>query len=334
MRRRQFIAGLGGAAAWPLAARAQQTALAQQGAVPMVGYLSPGARNDSFATNYIPLIRSGLAERGYVEGRNVVIEYRFAEGQYERLPALATELVRLKAMVLIVITSTVALPAAVAAGPTTPIVFISGIDPIEVGVVPRLNRPGGNITGIVTSQSNMASKQLGLLHELLHKGAKTAALVNPANPGAVVWAKDAASAAGVLGIEFMIVNAVSAPEIEAAFVDLVQAYAGALLVVPDPFFRGRLDQIVALAARYRIPAIYPSTDYAAAGGLMSYTSNPDDLYRTVGIYVARILRGEKPADLPVQQPTNFEFVINLKTAAALGIEVPPMMSARADKVIE
>jgi putative tryptophan/tyrosine transport system substrate-binding protein len=231
MRRREFIAGLGSGAAWPVVARAQPR---PQGVErPMIGFLSPGRRD---AVPDLSLILSALAERGYIVGQNIAIEYRFAEDRYERMNELAADLMRLKPAVVIANTGTVAVPAAIAAGPQTPIVFLSGVDPVQVGMIPRINRPGGNITGVVTSASNMGSKQLGFLHELLHKDVKTAALVNPVNPGAVdVWAKDAENAARSLGIEFLILNVTSAPEIERAFDEAVQAQAGALLVAPTHF---------------------------------------------------------------------------------------------------
>jgi putative ABC transport system substrate-binding protein len=327
MKRRDFIAGLGGAVAWPMVARAQQPAL------PVIGWLSPSSReSDAGLLNFI---RMGLGERGYVEGRNVVIEYRFAEGRYGLMPALAADLVRLRAAVLMCSSGTVAVPAALAASSTTPIVFASGVDPVQVGVISSLNRPGGNVTGVVTSTSNMASKQLGLLREMSPKAARFAVLTNPTNPGAVdVWAKDAQEAARSVGVEAIVLSAGSAQEIDAAFANLLKARSDALLVAPDPFLAQQASQIIALAARHSVPTIYPAGRYPRAGGLMSYASNSDDLYRTVGNYTARILKGEKPADLPVQLPTKFEFVVNLKTAKALGLEVLPSLSARADEVIE
>jgi putative tryptophan/tyrosine transport system substrate-binding protein len=328
MRRREFIAGLGTAAAGlPLAAHAQR------GAPPVIGWLSPFS-SEADAGN-LNLFRMGLSERGYFEGRNVVIEYRFAEGQYERMPALAADLVRLRAAVLICITSTVAVPAALAASSTTPIVFLSGVDPVQVGVVPSLNRPGVNVTGVVTSASNMASKHLGLLRELLPKAARFAVLTNPTNPGAVdVWAKDAQAAARSVGIGAVMLTATSAQEIDGAFASLLQARADALLVAPDPFLVRQAGQIIALAARHSVPALYPNSISARAGGLISYASNSDHLYRAVGDYAARILKGEKPADLPVQRPTKFELVINLKTAKALGLTIPEALLATADEVIQ
>jgi putative ABC transport system substrate-binding protein len=302
--------------------------------MPMIGWLSPGSRESD--AGFLSLFQRGVNERGYVENRNVVIEYRWADGQYARMPALAADLVRLRAAVVIAVAGTVGVPAALAASPTTPIVFMSGVDPVQVGIVPRLNRPGGQITGVVTSASNMASKQLGLLLELLPRARRFALLTNPKNPGAVdVWARDAQTAAQTIGVEPIILNAGSEHEIEAAFALLAQSPADALLVAPDPFLASQTaTRIIPLAARHAVPTIYPNSNAARAGGLMSYTSNPDDLYRIVGIYAARILQGEKPADLPVQQPTKFEFIINLKTARALSIDVPNEMSARADAVIE
>jgi putative ABC transport system substrate-binding protein len=328
IRRREFITLVGGAAAWPLAARAQQPAM------PVIGWLSPGTREGG--AQALNLVRMGLAERGYVENRNVVIEYRWADGQYERMPALAAELARLRVRVLIALTGTVAVPAALAASPTTPIVFISGVDPVQVGIVPRLNRPGGTITGVVTSASNMASKQIGLLHELMPKAVRFAVLTNPTNPGALdVWAKDAQTAAKFIRIESVVLNATNEQEVDAVFEQLAQSHADALLVAPDPFLNGiATGQIIALAARQGIPTMYPTTNSARAGGLMSYVSNYDDLIRIAGAYAARILQGEKPADLPVQQPTKFELVINLKTAKTLGLTISEAFLARADEVIE
>jgi putative ABC transport system substrate-binding protein len=285
----------------------------------------------------MPLILSGLNERGYFEGRNFILEYRFAEGQYERMPTLVSDLAGLRAAVVIAYTSTVAVPALLAGSPQTPIVFVSGADPTQVGVVPRINRPGGNMTGIVTSSANLGAKQLEILHKLLPKAVSTAALVNPANPGVVnVWARGTADAARTLGLELTIQNAVSAPEIEAAFMRLLQVHSEALLVGPDPFFGSQIDQVVELEARHRVPVMYAGSGAAfpQAGGLMSYTSITDDLYHMVGVYVGRILQGEKPSELPVQQPTRFRLFINLRTAKLLGIEVPPQVLALADEVIE
>jgi putative tryptophan/tyrosine transport system substrate-binding protein len=328
IRRRTFIAGLGSAVAWPVVARAQQPTM------PVVGWLSPFSREDE--AEYLNPFRRGLGERGYVEGRNVVVEYRFAEGQYDRMPALAVDLIRLRAAVLICITSTVAVPAALAASSTTPIVFVSGIDPVQVGVVSSLNRPSGNITGVVTSVANMASKQIGLLRELLPKGGKFAVLTHPTNPGLDVWAKDAQAATRSVGIEAVLLLAASAQEIDEAFASLSQTGADALLVAPDPFFNVQAGQIAALAARHGVPTLYSSSGsrFPRARGLISYASNTGDLYRTVGDYAACILKGEKPADLPVQRPTRFELVINLKTAEALGLTIPETLLATADEVIQ
>jgi len=326
MRRREFIAGLGGAAVWPLVAGAQQ------GALPVIGWLSPGSH--SREVEILNLFRAGLGERGYIENRNVLIEYRWAEGQYERMPALAVDLVRRHVAVLIAYTGTVAVPAALAASSTTPIVFASGVDPVQVGIVPRLNRPGSNVTGIVTLASNMGSKQLGLLHELLPKATRFAILTNPSNPGADVWVTDVQRVANSVGIEPIVLTASSEQDIDAAFTHLLQSRADGLLVGPDPFLESQAGHMIALAARHSVPTLYRHGSIARAGGLMSYGTNVDDLIRVVGVYAARILQGEKPADLPVQGPTKFEFVINLKTARALNLEIPPGMSARADEVIE
>jgi putative tryptophan/tyrosine transport system substrate-binding protein len=327
MRRREFLGVLGAAAAaWPLAARAQQ-------GVSVVGFLTSLGKGDR--PNLREAFRRGLSEAGYVEGRNVNIEYRFAENQLARLPALAAELVDRRAAVIAATGGGSSVLAVMAATTTIPIVFTFGGDPVREGFVASLNRPGGNVTGAsFFGSALLIGKGLGLLHELVPNAAVIGLLIDPRPPESAQILRDAQAAARTIGRELLVLDASTPGEIDAAFAALRQRRAGALLVSSGTFFTTRRQQIVALAARDAIPAMYSIREYVEEGGLMSYGNDIADGYRRAGLYVARILKGEKPADLPVDQATKFEFVINLKTANALGLEVPPGLSARADEVIE
>jgi putative ABC transport system substrate-binding protein len=329
MRRRDFIKGIAGsAAAWPLAAHAQQ-----RSAMPVVGLLHPG-RPDSY-TQPLAAFQKGLNELGFVDGQNLAIEYRWAGTEYERFPSLATDLVRRQVNVVVVLASTPGTLAAKAATTTIPSVFGVGGDPVALGLVASLNRPGGNMTGVTLLNVAALRKRLGLLHELVPAAAAIALLVNPSNPLQTdAETRELQTAARALGLELHVLNASSDGEFDAAFATLLQLGAKALVVQSDPLFTTRRDRLVALAARHAIPAIYGRREIAEAGGLMSYANDFADSYRQAGIYCGRILKGEKPADLPVIQPTKFEFVINLKTARTLGLTVPPGVLAIADEVIE
>ena len=325
MRRRDFITLLGGAAAaWPLATRAQQSK-------PVIGFLN-GTSLEGYGI-FLSAFLQGLSEAGYVEGRNVTIEYRWAEGQYDRLPALAADLVR-RRVTVIAATSTPANLIAKAATTTIPIVFTTSSNPVELGLVDNLSRPGGNVTGVVTLNVELGPKRLELLHELVPTATTTVALVNPANPNIETQWKDLQAAARTIGQEILVVKASTEGDIDAVFARLMQQRGGALLVDTDAFLFSRRDQLIGLAKQYAVPAIFDRREFTAAGGLMSYGGSVTDAYRWAGIYTGRILKGEKPADLPVQQSTKVEMIINLKTATALGITVPPTLLGRADEVIE
>ena len=328
MRRRQFITLIGAAAAaWPLGARAQQSAI-----MPVVGFLTSLGHNDR--PNLRDAFRRGLSEAGYVEGRNVRIEYRFAGNQHDRLPALAAELVDHKVAAIAATGGGSTVLAAKAATTSIPIVFTFGGDPIREGFVASLNRPGGNVTGASFFVALLSGKALGLLHELVPNAAVIGLLIDPRPPENALVLSDAQEAARTLGLEMLVLDARTPDEIDAAFATLRSRHADALLVGSGTFFVSRRQQIVALAARDSIPAMYSIREYVEEGGLMSYGNDIADGYRRAGLYVARILKGEKPADLPIDQATKFEFAINLKTAKSLGLDVPPTLLARADEVIE
>ena len=323
--RRELLAALGGAAAWPLAARAQQVAM------PVVGFLGTTTPND-YASR-VAAFHEGLKEAGYIEGQNVAMEYRWPEGRYDRLPMLAADLVR-RQVAVIAAAGPPAARAAKAATSTVPIVFTSGDDPVEAGLVRSLNRPGGNITGVHLFLTELNAKKLGLMRDLLPQLQAMAALLNPASKNADPQSKELQAAGSALGLHIDIFNASSESEIDAAFIAIAQQRLGALVVGNDPFFFSRREQLVALAARHAIPVVYDLREFADAGGLMTYGTNLKNAYRQAGVYVGRILKGEKPADLPVLRSTKFEFVINLRTAKALGLTFPPGLLAIADEVIE
>jgi putative ABC transport system substrate-binding protein len=323
--RRDFLATLGGAAAaWPLAARAQQHAM------PIVGYMSSRSAGDS--SREVVAFRQALAETGYEEGRNVAIEFRWAHGQFDRLPAIAAELVRRPVAVLAAFGESARV--AKAATTTIPIVFGTGLDPVEQGLVTSLNRPGGNVTGATFLTGTLGAKRLGLLRDLVPGAGVIALLVNPNTQVGQVQTKDVQEAARALGQRLVVLDGGSDESIDASFAALTQQRVAALMVGADAFFDTRRDRLIALAARHQVPAIYQFREYALAGGLMSYGASITDMYRQIGLYVGRVLKGEKPGDLPVVQVTKFEFVINLKTAKALGVIISDNLLTLADEVIE
>jgi putative ABC transport system substrate-binding protein len=326
LKRREFITLLGGAAgAWPLAARAQQPAM------PVIGFLrSTPAAGFEYLVN---AFRQGLNEAGFVEGKNVAIEYRWADNQEDRLPELAADLVR-RQVAAIVGAGTPAAQASKAATRTTPVVFLSGADPVRIGLVLRLNRPGGNITGVVFTVVALAAKLLGMLTELVPTASVIAVLRDPNGPDVEGESRDLEEAGRAIGRQILMVNAANEREFHAAFAKVVQAGAGGLLIGASPFFLSQRRQLVALAGRHALPTIYNQREYPEVGGLISYGPSQSDAFRRAGIYVGRILKGEKPGDLPVELATKFELVINLGTAKALGFDIPPLLLARADEVFE
>jgi putative ABC transport system substrate-binding protein len=328
MTRREFIALLGsGVTAWPVAARAQQPA------TPVIGYL--GSQSPEEFAGRLRAFRQGLSETGYVEGMNVDIEYRWAENQYDRFPALLADLVRSKVTVIAAVTGTPPALAAKAATTTIPIVFATAGDPVALGLVASLNRPGGNLTGVATLTVELGPKQLEMLRELVPTATIIALLVNPTNPtNAETLSRDLQAAARTLGLQLHVLHASTERDFDPVFASLPRLRAGALVIGSDPFFNGRSQQLAALALRHAMPTMFPFREYAIAGGLMSYGNSFADAHRQVGAYTGRILKGEKPADMPIQQSVKVELVINLKTAKALGLDVPPALLARADEVIE
>jgi putative ABC transport system substrate-binding protein len=326
VKRRQFIAALGGAAAWPLLARAQQAAM------PVIGYLSSRSPDDT--VHLVAAFRRGLGEDGFVEGRNVTIQYSWALGQYDRLPAMAAEFVRRPVTVLASTGGEPAALAAKAATSTIPIVFAIGGDPVKQGLAASFNRPGGNATGITLLTNLLESKRLGLLRELVPQASTIGFLLNPNFPPAESQLSDVQAAARTINLQIHVLRASADREIDAAFETIAQQRISALVVAADPFFDTRREKLVALAVRHAVPTMYHFREFAVAGGLVSYGIDPSDVYRQVGVYTGRVLKGVKPADLPVVQATKFEFVINLRTAKALALQVPPGLSASADEVIE
>jgi putative ABC transport system substrate-binding protein len=325
MKRREFITLISGAAAaWPLAARAQQAAM------PLIGFLD----GQSFDPHLMMAFREGLKEAGYIEGRTVAIYFRSANGQTDRLVTLAGDIVSRRVAVIVTTGGGAAALAAYASTTTIPIVFINGVDPVSSGLVMSLNRPGGNATGVYIFQQVLEGKRLGLLRELVPSAASIPVLLNPTNANFQTQLRGVQDAARALGQQVSILSASNERDVDVAFATVARSGARALLVGSDPFFSSERDQVIALAARHAIPAIYEGREFAAAGGLASYGTSLADAYRQAALYAGRILRGEKPADLPIVQPTKFEFVLNLKTAKALGLDVSPGLSASADEIIE
>src|SRR5215216_2413856 len=325
MRRREFIGLLGGAAVWPVVGHAQQPAM------PVIGLLSSAT-----AREWAPLVAAflqGLSETGVVEGQNVAIEYRWAEGQYDRLPAMSADLIQRQVAVIAALTTPAAM-AAKAATTTTPIVFTTIGDPVQIGLVASLSRPGGNITGATYLNVEVGPKLLELLHEAIPTATMMAALVNPTNPNADILSRSLHAAARTLGLQLHVLNASTESDIDTAFATLVKLGAGGLVVGADVFIITREEQLAALALRHRLPTIFQTRAFAVAGGLMSYAGSAADAYRQAGVYTGRVLKGEKPADLPVQQTTKVELIINLKTAKVLGLTLPLSLLGRADEVIE
>jgi putative ABC transport system substrate-binding protein len=325
VKRRGFITLLGGAAAWPIAARAQQPVR------PVIGFLS--ALSEASVAPQLAGFRRGLGEVGFVDGQNVAIEYRWADGQYDRLPALAADLVR-RSVSLIVAQAPPAALAVRAATTTIPIVFVVGFDPVAAGLVASFNRPGGNATGMTLITGPLGQKRLEIIRELVPKAAVVAMLANPTSPDAVPEIRDVQAAAQAVRLQLKMFNASTPSELNAAFAAIPGQRADALLVGSDPFFLVRREELVVLAAHLGVPAVYPFREFVASGGLISYGANIPNFYRQAGVYAGRILKGAKPDDLPVMQPTKFELVINLKTASTLGFDIPPMLHARSDEVIE
>jgi putative ABC transport system substrate-binding protein len=325
MRRRDFIALVGAAAAWPLAARAQRP-------MPVIGFLASVSATEW--SDRVAAFRVGLGERGFVEGQNVTVEYLWADNDLDKLPKLAADLVSRKVSVIVAPGSPLAATAAKSATATIPIVFNNAADPVKLGLVTSLNRPGGNATGVTNMGAELGTKRLGLLRDIAPKVAGVALLINPTNPSAEVQTLEIQEAAQRVGQQLFVVNASSEKDIDTAFETVLKDKGFALIVTSDAFFVSQRNRLAGMASRFSVPAIYEFREFAAAGGLMSYGTNITDLYRLMGVYAGRILQGEKPADLPVMRPTKFELVINLKTAKALGLTVPPGLLAAADEVIE
>jgi putative ABC transport system substrate-binding protein len=327
LRRRQFLMLLGGAAAaWPLAARAQQPA------IPLVGFIRTTSADDS--AKLVEAFRRGLSDIGFVEGRNVAIEYRYAQGQVDRLPALAADLVSRRVAVLVATGGTISARAAKGATTTIPIVFTTGDDPVKAGLVASLNRPGGNLTGVSQFGSRLGAKRLQLMHELVPAASLIGLLINPKNPDSADEAKDVQDAAAALSLQALVLNASDENGIDAAFAKLVERRAGALVLAGDTYFTSQRGRLAMLSAQFRIPTADTVREFVDAGGLVSYGASLAGIYRQAGVSAGRILKGDKPADLPIQLPTAFELVINLKTAKALGLDVPPHLLATVDEVIE